>query len=161
MRTVIRVRAAWTATGRRDSGAGAVETVLSVPLIMILILLIVQFAVWEHARGVAQATAEEALAVARVQGGTDAAGQQRAAQVLVQIGSAVLVGPRVSVSRDAAYVAVRVHATAERVLPVPGFRWPLTITVTGPVERFVPDSRGFSNSEGLSSVNLRVVASGG
>lgn len=121
-----------------DSGAGAVETVISVPLLMLLILMIAQFAIWEHARGVAQATAEEALAVARVQGGTDAAGQQRAAQVLGQIGSAVLVGPQVSVSRNAADVAVRIRETAERVLPVPGFRWPVAVTVTGPVERFVP-----------------------
>lgn len=137
----------------RDRGSGAAETVISVPLIMLLILLIVQFAIWEHARGVAQATAEEALAAARVQDGTNAAGQQRADQVLGQIGSAVLVGPQVTVSRNAGYVTVQVRAAAEQVLPLPGFQWPVTITVTGPTERFVPESRKFSNSEVLPVAN--------
>lgn len=116
--------------------------VIAVPLLMLIILLIVQFAVWEHAAGVAQATAEEALAAARVQGGSAAAGQQRAAQVLGQIGSAVLTGPVVSVGRTAATATVRVHAAAERVVPLPGLSFPVTVTVTGPVERFVPDSAG-------------------
>jgi Flp pilus assembly protein TadG len=123
---------------RRDDGAGVAEMVIAVPLLMLLIGLIVQFAVWAHASAVAQATAEEALAAARVQGGTAAAGQQRAAQVLAQIGSAVLVGPHVTITRTPVTATVRITATAERVLPIPGLALPVTITVTGPVERFVP-----------------------
>ena len=125
-----------------DRGAGAAEIVVAVPLLMLLILLVVQFAVWAHAVSVAQATAEEALAAARVQGGSAAAGQQRADQVLGQIGSAVLVGPQVSVTRTAATATVQVHATAEQVVPLPGLKLPVTITVTGPVERFVPETAG-------------------
>ena len=60
---------------RGDRGAGAAEVVIAVPLLMLLILAIVQFAVWAHASSVAQATAEEALAAARVQGSSAAAGQ--------------------------------------------------------------------------------------
>jgi Flp pilus assembly protein TadG len=116
--------------------------VIAVPLLMLLILLIVQFAVWEHATAVAQATAEEALAAARVQGGTAAAGQQRARQVLGQIGSAVLAGPHITVTRSAATATVQITATAERVLPVPGLNLPVTITVTGPVERFTTPGQG-------------------
>jgi Flp pilus assembly protein TadG len=127
---------------RGDRGAGAAEVVIAVPLLMLIILLIVQFAVWEHATAVAQATAEEALAAARVQGGSAAAGQQRAIQVLGQIGSPVLTGPQVSVTRTAAIATVQIHATAERVVPLPGLSLPVTVTVTGPVERFVPDSAG-------------------
>ena len=111
--------------------------VIAVPLLMLIILLIVQFAVWEHATAVAQATAEEALAAARVQGGSAAAGQQRAVQVLGQIGSPVLTSPQVSVTRTAAIATVQIHATAERVVPLPGLSLPVTVTVTGPVERFV------------------------
>ena len=105
---------------------------------MLLILLIVQFAVWEHAENIAHATAEEALAAARVQGGTAADGQQRAEQVISQIGSSVLTGPQVSVTMTPADVTVRVTGTAEQVLPIPGLTFPVTATVTGPVERFVP-----------------------
>jgi Flp pilus assembly protein TadG len=123
---------------RGDRGAGAAEIVIAVPLLMLLILLIVQFAIWAHASSVAQATAEEALAAARVQGGSAAAGQQRAAQVLGQIGSSVLISPHVSVTRTAGTATVQITGTAEEVLPVPGLTFPVHITVTGPVERFVP-----------------------
>ena len=121
-----------------DRGAGSAEIVIAVPLLMLLILLVIQFAVWEHAESIAHATAEEALAAARVQGGTAAAGQQRAEQVISQVGSSVLVGPQVSVNVSAADVTVTVTGTAERVLPVPGLTFGVTATVTGPVERFVP-----------------------
>jgi Flp pilus assembly protein TadG len=127
---------------RGDRGAGAAEVVIAVPLLMLIILVIVQFAVWQHAVSVAQTTAQEALAAARVQGSSAAAGQQRATQVLSQVGSAVLVGPQVSVTRTAVTATVQVHATAERVVPLPGLSLPITVTVTGPVERFVPETAG-------------------
>ena len=123
---------------RGDRGAGSAEIVIAVPLLMLLILLIVQFAIWAHASSVAQATAEEALAAARVQGGSAAAGQQRAAQVLGQIGSSVLIHPHITVTRTGATATVQITGTAEEVLPVPGLSFPVHITVTGPVERFVP-----------------------
>jgi Flp pilus assembly protein TadG len=123
---------------RGDRGAGAAEIVIAVPLLMVLILLIVQFAIWAHASSVAQATAEEALAAARVQGGSAATGQQRATQVLAQIGSSVLISPHITVTRTGATATVQITGTAEEVLPVPGLSFPVHITVTGPVERFVP-----------------------
>ena len=121
-----------------DRGAGSAEIVVAVPLLMLLILLVIQFAVWANAESIAHATAEEALAAARVQGGTAASGQQRAAQVISQAGSGVLIGPQVSVTMTAADVTVRVTGTAERVVPFPGLSFAVTATVTGPVERFVP-----------------------
>ena len=127
---------------RGDQGAGAAEIVIAVPLLMVIILVIVQFAVWYHAVSVAQATAEEALAAARVQGGSAAAGQQRAGQVLGQIGSAVLVSPQIAVTRTAATATVQVTGTAEEVLPLPGLSFPVSVTVAGPVERFVPQTAG-------------------
>jgi Flp pilus assembly protein TadG len=108
---------------RGDRGAGAAEVVIAVPLLMLLILLIVQFAIWAHASSVAQATAEEALA---------------AAQVLGQIGSSVLISTHVTVTRTGATATVQITGAAEEVLPVPGLAFPVHITVTGPVERFVP-----------------------
>jgi len=116
---------------------------VATPLLMLLILLIVQFAIWAHVTAVAQATAEEALAAARVQGGTAAAGQQRATQVLNQIGSSVLVSPQVSVTRSPAQATVQISGTAEDVLPLPGLHFPVHVIVTGPAERFVPaDQQG-------------------
>ena len=121
-----------------DRGAGSAEVVVATPLLMLLILLVIQFGIWAHATHVAQATAEEALAAARVQGGTAAAWQARARQVLGQIGGAILLSPHVTVTRTATTVTVTITADAERVLPLPGLGLPVTVTVTGPVERFVP-----------------------
>ena len=133
-----RARRAKRRQAGRDRGAGSTEIVIAVPLLMLLILLIIQFAIWWNAESIAHATAEEALAAARVQGGTAAAGQQRADQVISQIGTGVLVGPQVSVTTTPADVTVTVTGTAERVVPLPGLSFPVSVTVTGPVEQFVP-----------------------
>ena len=136
---------------RGDRGARAAEVVIAVPLLMLLILLIVQFAIWAHASSVAQATAEEALAAARVQGGSAAAGQQRADQVLGQIGSSVLISPHVTVTRTGATATaiVQITGTAEEVLPVPGLAFPCTSPPPGqssgscpiPVDSAIPKGR--------------------
>jgi hypothetical protein len=121
-----------------DRGAGAAEAVIAVAFLMLLILLVAQFAIWEHVSAIAQATAQEALAAARVQGASAADGQQRAAQVLAQIGSPVLTGTKVTVFRTATTVTVEVTGTAERVLPLPGLNFTVIETAAGPVERFIP-----------------------
>lgn len=104
---------------------------------MLLILMIVQFATWEHASAVAQDAAAQALSAARVQGGTAAAGQQAAAQVLAQVGGGALTGARVIVTRTGTTVTVQISAAAEEVLPFPGLSFTVTATAAGPVERFV------------------------
>jgi Flp pilus assembly protein TadG len=125
-----------------DRGAGSAELVIAVPLLMLLILLVIQYAIWADATHVAQAGAEEALAAARVQGGSAAAGQQRASQILAQTGNGVLPAKRVAVARTATSATVQVTGTAERVLPLPGIPLTIRVTVTGPVERFVPEAAG-------------------
>ena len=65
---------------REDAGAGAVELVIVTPLLMLLVLGVIQFALAEQAQHVAQAAATQALAAARVQDGTAAAGQAQAAR---------------------------------------------------------------------------------
>ena len=81
---------------RGDAGAGAAELVIVTPLLMLLVLGVIQFALAEQAQHVAQAAATQALAAARVQDGTAAAGQAQAATVLSQLGGS-LTGPAVTV----------------------------------------------------------------
>ena len=50
------------------------ELVIATPLLLLLVLLIAQFALYMHATHIAQAAASEALSEARVSGGTAAAG---------------------------------------------------------------------------------------
>lgn len=121
-------------TGDRQRGAAAAELAAATPLLMLLILLVVQFAVWLHAVHVADATADQALAAARVRGGTLDAGRTQARAVLTEVGGGVLNGPAVSVTRAAGAVRVVVSGTAETV--VPGLDLPVRASAQGPVERF-------------------------
>jgi Flp pilus assembly protein TadG len=107
-----------------------------VPLLLVLVLLIVQFAVWAHATHIAQATAAQAVAAARAEGGTAADGQTQAAALLDQLGRSVLNQPSVRVDRGPAEVTVTVTGSAEPVLPWP--RLPVHARAHGPAERFVP-----------------------
>jgi Flp pilus assembly protein TadG len=117
----------------KDAGAGAVEFVIVTPLLMLLVLGVIQFALAEQAQHVAQAAATQALAAARVQDGTAAAGQAQAAAVLSQLGGS-LTGPAVTVTRTATQARVTVTGGVESLIP--GVRLHVRATVTGPAEEW-------------------------
>jgi Flp pilus assembly protein TadG len=117
----------------KDAGAGAVELVIVTPLLMLLVLGVIQFALAEQAQHVAQAAATQALAAARVQDGTAAAGQAQAGTVLSQLGGS-LTGPAVTVTRTATQARVTVTGGVESLIP--GVRLHVRATVTGPAEEW-------------------------
>jgi Flp pilus assembly protein TadG len=125
-----RARAGWA-----QRGAGAAEIVIVTPLLLLLILAVIQFALAEQAEHVAQAAATQALAAARVQGGSTTAGQAQADAVLAQLGGS-LASPSVTVTRTATQATVTVTGTAATLIP--GVRLHVHATVTGPVEEFEP-----------------------
>jgi Flp pilus assembly protein TadG len=125
-------------SGAGERGSASAELVLAVPLLLLLVLLTAQFAVYLHATHIAQAAAAQALAAARAEGGSAAAGQAEATNVLDQLGRSVLAGPRVSVDRGPAQARAEVVGTAQAV--VPGLRLPVRAVAHGPVEQFSPDS---------------------
>jgi Flp pilus assembly protein TadG len=133
--------AATPAHGRstRDRGAVAAELAIAVPVLLLLVLTIVQFAVAEHARHVAQAVAVQAATAARLQGGTAAAGEAAGRKLLRQLGS-TLTGATIDVRRGTDRVTVTVTGAAESV--VPGVRLPIRATSSAPVERLVPTLGG-------------------
>jgi Flp pilus assembly protein TadG len=114
---------------------GSAELVVATPLLLLLILAVIQFAIYEHASEVAQATASQALAVTRVAGGSTASGQSEAQSILGSVGHGVLMHPEVSVTRDATAAQVTVTGSAEAVIPL--IHLPVTATSSGPLERFV------------------------
>ena len=134
------------AKGRRrrargeERGSVTAELVIATPLLLLLVLGIVQFALWEHAAHVAQATAQQGLAVGRVQGGSDQAATAEAKSVLAQLGSGVLVHPAVTATRGAATTTVVVSGQAEGILPF--LSLPVHAVATGPTERFTVTSQG-------------------
>ena len=120
---------------RRDErGSATAELVIATPLLLLLILGIVQFALWEHATHVAQTVAQQGLAAGRVQGGDDQAATSEATSVLTQVGSGVLVTPNVTATRGNVTTTVVVTGQAEGILPF--LNLPVRSVATGPTERF-------------------------
>jgi Flp pilus assembly protein TadG len=119
-----------------DRGAVTVEMLYAFPLIFTLILLLAQATIWWHAVHVAQATAADALAVTRVQGGTVGDGQDEAQRVLDQLGKGPLRGVSVHVTRNADGAQVRITGTASSVVPF--LHLPVSVDAAGPVEQFRP-----------------------
>ncbi|MFD8493909.1 TadE/TadG family type IV pilus assembly protein [Amycolatopsis sp. NPDC059657] len=115
------------------------ELVIATPLLLLMLLTIVQFALWSHATHIAQAAASQGLSAARAQNGTATAGTAGAKQVLDELAHGPLSDPSVDSVRSAESAAVRISGTATSVVPF--LTLPVHAEAAGPVERFVPDLR--------------------
>jgi len=117
-----------------DRGAVSAELVIATPLLMLLLLAIVQFALWSHATHIAQAAASQGLAAARTQHGTATAGVTSAQQLLNQLADGPLTDPTVNADRTATTASVHIRGTATSVVPF--LTLPVTANAAGPVERW-------------------------
>jgi TadE-like protein len=120
-----------------DRGAASADLVVAAPLVLLILMAIVQFALWSHATHIAQAAAAEGLAASRVQGGTAADGTSAARRLLDQLARGPLTDGNISSERGAVSASVRITGTATAVVPF--VRLPVHAEAAGPVERFVPD----------------------
>jgi hypothetical protein len=106
------------------------------PVLLLLFLLIAQFALYLHAAHIAQAAAAQGLSAARVSGGSADAGTAAGNQVLAQLGRGPLRATSVSAKRGPDQASVQVRGSAVSVMPF------LTLAVhveaVGPVEKFSP-----------------------
>jgi hypothetical protein len=136
---------------RGDRGAVSAELVIATPLLLLMLLAIVQFALWSHATHIAQAAASHGLAAARAQNGTAAAGSASAQQILDQLARGPLTGASVGADRTTNSASIRISGTATSVVPF--LSLPVHAEASGPVERFVPIAYGFTNSEAPRTVN--------
>jgi len=107
---------------------------VATPLLLLLIMSVVQFAIWEHATHVADAVAQQGLSVGRLQGETAAAGQTEAQNVLDELGSGVLVNSHVTANKTAATTTIVVTGRAESIVGL--FSLPVKATATGPTEGY-------------------------
>jgi Flp pilus assembly protein TadG len=118
----------------RDRGSVAIETVLVVPVVMVILFLVVQFALWAHAAQVAQLAASEGDRSARSLGGTPAAGMTRA--------QSILQGPGSDLATSNVVVAVlpgdlvRITVTGRAVTILPGMSLPVSAVQIGPIQEF-------------------------
>lgn len=114
--------------------------VLVTPVLLVMIMASVYAALWSHAQHVVTAAAQEGLAAARVETGTQEAGEERANRFLDALAPSRLVGRSVSASRDAEQARVEVSAMVESL--VPGVRLRVHATATAPVEAFRAERGG-------------------
>jgi hypothetical protein len=119
-----------------ERGSVSTELVIATPLLLLLILAIVQFALWQHANHVARTVAQQSVAAARVDGGSVGTGQDEARSVLGQIGTAELRNAQISTTRDNDTTTVTVTGESSSVLPF--FHLPVRAVATGPTEHFRP-----------------------
>jgi hypothetical protein len=117
-----------------ERGSVSAELVVATPLLLLLIMSVVQFAIWEHATHVADAVAQQGLAVGRLQGESAAAGRAEAQNVLNQLGSGVLVSPDIAATKTAATTTIVVTGRAESIVGL--FSLPVRATAAGPSEAY-------------------------
>ena len=121
-----------------DRGFGTVEAVLTVPVIVLMILGAVQVGLWWYSRQLAETAAQEAARAARSYNSTAGAGQAEGYSYLSKVDgdSTALRNPSIRVRRGARTVTVQVKGHI--VSLVPWVSPTVTITVTSPVETYVP-----------------------
>lgn len=119
-----------------EDGSSTTELVRLMPVMLLAVMLIVQTGLWFHARQVAEATAQEALQAAQGETSTASAGRDAGSAFLGEAG-----GVRdavIEVARDGTRVSVQVTGAAPNVLPLAV--WQVSASVTGEVERFIPEA---------------------
>jgi Flp pilus assembly protein TadG len=121
--------------GRRDTGLASSELAILVPALLFMLMLVVQFGLWSHAKQMAEAAAAEAVDAAQTPTGTAEDGRQAALTTLAAAGN--LRSVEVEVDRTAELVTVTVRGAAPQL--VPGFSWGVTARSAAPVERFIPE----------------------
>jgi len=121
---------------RRCSDRGSAELAIATPLLLLLVMLVVQTALWAHAGHVSQSVAQHGLAAARAAGATEGDGEAAARQAADQLAGELLTDVRIQVERGASTARVTIRAQVPSLIP--GLSWPITQEQQAPVERIVP-----------------------
>jgi hypothetical protein len=124
----------WVRRQCDDRGSTVVEAVLIVPVAMLLLLVIIQFALWAHAAQAAHTAASEGDRVALAQGGGTTAAINQAELVLHAAGSDLQSSKIVVTLLPGDQEQVSVTGRATSILP--GFELPVSSVEVGPVQEF-------------------------
>ncbi len=120
---------------KAEDGLTSTELAVIMPVLIMLILVPFQVALWWHADQIADAAAREAVDAAQVVTATEEDGIRAAEWFLDAAGN--ITEPQVTVTRTTETVSVEVTGRAPRLLP--GFDWQVTARAAGPIERFIPE----------------------
>lgn len=117
-----------------DVGSTVIEAVLLIPVFMLLILIVIQFALWSHAAQVAQLAASTGDRTARSIGAGPSEGADRARSVLSGPGSDITSSTVSYLLLPGDLVEITVAGNAETILP--GFSLPVSAKTVGPIQEF-------------------------
>lgn len=121
---------------RGDAGAGSVELAVIAAVLVTLVMIVIQAAVYFHARALVATAARAGVDNARIENGTDADGVA-AVHALLDGSSGEIRLSNLEVRRRAGEVTVSVSASV--VSLVPGIAgWPAEVTYVAPVEQATP-----------------------
>ena len=113
------------------------ELAVTFPVVLLLVMTLIQAALWFYARSVALGAAQEGAREGRVQPASTARAHSAAEGFLDQTASDLLTGRDVTVSGSATSIAVTVTGTSLSLFPgLSG--WSVSQTAVGPVERPTP-----------------------
>lgn len=118
-----------------DDGYNIVEFMLTFVALIIITMVVIQFALLWHARHVAQAAAQDALRTASNYQSTADAGQSDGYAYLHQVAPNLVLDPQITVTRNATTVDVDVTG---HVLSIGPFNLTVHESAGGPVERGTP-----------------------
>ena len=120
---------------RDEKGLTSTELAVLMPVLITLVLVPFQVALWWHATQIADAAAREAVDAAQVASASEDDGIRAAQWFLNAAGN--VTEPAVTVTRTPDTVTVEVTGRAPRLIP--GFDWRVAAHATGPIERFIPE----------------------
>lgn len=122
---------------RGERGAIAIEFMLVISMLIVVFLLMLQYAVRAHAHRIATAAAEEGLAAASAYDGTADDGRRAAEEYLGELGPG-LHGTTVTATRNASTATLSVAGEVDQLVPFLTVR--VSVEVEGPVEHYVEEA---------------------
>ncbi|MET9669626.1 TadE/TadG family type IV pilus assembly protein [Streptomyces sp. NPDC006475] len=126
--------------GRRlgDRGDAAIQAAIVYPLLLLVVIGLVQAALWGYARNIAQTAAREGVQVGRAYGAGPEDGARQARSALERLAGDNLTNRHVSTTGSTAeQVRIRVSGTALSLIPGVA-NWHVSADASGAVERWVP-----------------------
>ena len=124
--------------GADDRGSVTLELNFVFPLAFLLFLIMVQAALYFHARNLAMAAAQEGVLVERAHNGTETAGAARTREFISHVDSKLLSSVDITPHRTQTQASITVTARTTSIIGIP---FSVHQTAVGPVER-VTDGTG-------------------
>lgn len=116
-----------------ERGALSIEFLLVMSALIVVFLLMLQYAAKSHGHRVAEAAAEEALAAASAYDGSAASGENAGRHYLASLGQ--LSKANVSVTRTGTTATVTISSEVQQLVPFLPVR--VSVHLQGPIEHFV------------------------